>query len=426
MNHPDGRLVAEIVVRRADGEYRGSGYLMTATCILTAAHLVADATGIEARFHVDERTVPAVLQWHDLAADLAVLAVAPQRPEPHGRYGRIGDKASFVQVQFAGFPSWKLRSRPDGSVFRESHHAGGTIATLSNRRTGTFEITVPRPADGDTLTSWEAISGAVVWAGGCAVGVVTRHYTDEGGGRLEAARLDRYLKHGSGRAALVAVLGPAAAPESLIDITQTTLADAATTAENPTSWAMLALTAVIAAAVVTGLIAMITSNAIPDRFADSPVRPATDRPSSGNSATSRSSPPAPTTAAYAVDRIFLTDLPPAAGGSSVTRPVGTSGVLEMPCATADGVDRYRAVRYSLLKSYRSLQTHVTSGGAARSETKAQVEFIVDNIVVANRVLLRDQSADMDVSLTGKQTLELRLTCEEPAGKVTFERSYLTR
>jgi hypothetical protein len=122
----------------------------------------------------------------------------------------------------------------------------------------------------------------------------------------------------------------------------------------------------------------------------------------------------------------LTDLPPAAGGSQVNHPAGTSGVLEMPCATGGNGDRYRAVRYDLLGAYQRFTAHVTRAGSTRPEARAQIEVILDSTVKDRRTIRLGEEADVAASVAGGQQLELRLTCEEPAGTVTFTDARLTR
>jgi hypothetical protein len=101
-----------------------------------------------------------------------------------------------IEIQAAGFPRWKLRTGPDGRPYRDVHQAVGSVAVLSNRRSGTLEVTVEAPGeDPDKQVSpWEAMSGAAVWAGGRIVAVVAEHHRREGLGRLTAARLDRCLR----------------------------------------------------------------------------------------------------------------------------------------------------------------------------------------------------------------------------------------
>ncbi|MFI7336386.1 trypsin-like peptidase domain-containing protein [Streptomyces sp. NPDC050085] len=199
----DPHRLAEIIVECHTGRQRGSGYRITDGFVLTAAHVVADATSIVVRCDADRPTqwsAPATVTWSDKGVDLAVLAVPAPEGAPRAiapaRFGRIADdRPDVIDVRCAGFPLFKRRSR-DGASFREVHQADGTVAALSNLRTGTLELTVtPAGADPDPSTSpWSGMSGAAVWAGDRIVGVVAEHHRREGTGRLTAARMDHALR----------------------------------------------------------------------------------------------------------------------------------------------------------------------------------------------------------------------------------------
>ncbi|MFI6002043.1 trypsin-like peptidase domain-containing protein [Streptomyces sp. NPDC051366] len=200
----DPHRIAEVIVTTtAGGGRRGSGYLVGGTAVLTAFHVVAGAAEVLVRFDADrpgQWAAAAELAWSDPGTDVAVLSfTAPPgaAPVPSARFGRIGDdRHAVIDVHAAGFPLWKRRRGADGLQFRELHQADGTVAALSNLRTGTLEITVPAAAaDPDPAVSpWSGMSGAAVWAGQCLVGVVAEHHRGEGLGRLTAVRIDHTLQ----------------------------------------------------------------------------------------------------------------------------------------------------------------------------------------------------------------------------------------
>lgn len=199
----DPHRIAEVITETTHGSWRGSGYRISADTVLTAAHAVADATGIVVRCDADrpgEWSAPAAVTWAHKGSDLAVLTVVPPAAAPMvtepARFGRVADDRHAVfSVHAAGFPLWKQRRGPGGS-FRELHVADGTVTALSNLRTGTLEMTVP-PAGTDPdpgASPWAGMSGAAVWAGSRIIGVVAEHHRSEGMGRLTAVRLDQALR----------------------------------------------------------------------------------------------------------------------------------------------------------------------------------------------------------------------------------------
>ncbi|MEV7177502.1 trypsin-like peptidase domain-containing protein [Kitasatospora sp. NPDC093679] len=199
----DPHRIAEVIATSAAGRgRRGSGYRVGDTAVLTAWHVVAEAAEVRVRFDADRAgqwAAQAAVSWADPGTDLAVLSFTPPGAQsvPPARFGRIpDDRHAVVAVHAAGFPLWKQRRRADGRAFRELHQADGTVAALSNLRTGTLELTVPAAAaDPDPAVSpWSGMSGAAVWAGSRIVGVVAEHHRGEGMGRLTAARIDHALR----------------------------------------------------------------------------------------------------------------------------------------------------------------------------------------------------------------------------------------
>src|SRR5690242_8083167 len=73
--------IAEIIVSSVDRpERRGSGYRITSTGVITAAHVVAHSTRITVRFDADraeEWQIDAGVGWCDEATDLAILVIDP-------------------------------------------------------------------------------------------------------------------------------------------------------------------------------------------------------------------------------------------------------------------------------------------------------------------------------------------------------------
>lgn len=208
-HHPARERLAEIVVTRPGEEpTRGSGYLVAAGRVLTAFHVVREATSIgawlgapeelreEACLHVDVRSVVKVE-----AADLALLRVTGSGGRPvageRALVGRLDrDSATSVQAVAAGFPRHKLRPAPGrpGVRLREARYVWGSISGASNPKTRTYALEVRDPPDKDSEADrhspWEGMSGAAVWSGQRLIGIVGQHHPAEGPGTLTVRPID--------------------------------------------------------------------------------------------------------------------------------------------------------------------------------------------------------------------------------------------
>jgi hypothetical protein len=174
--HPYARLAVEVVARGR----RGSGYLVGEDTVLTAAQPVRRASRI--LIHLDaglpsEREAVAAVVWLDVDADLAVLrlgpGVGPVPPSPT-RYGRMTSRPSSLDVSTA---------------------LGPAVGTVVGASSDTLDIA--SEADRETC---RAMPGAVAFAGGLAVGVVTAR------DRYAVARLDHHLGHARSGRGLAALL----------------------------------------------------------------------------------------------------------------------------------------------------------------------------------------------------------------------------
>ena len=165
---------------------------------------------VQVRFNADrpdEWVTEGNVVWSDPAIDAAVVTITP-RPQDEGQvapveFGRVAERDAVLACSAMGFPRYKLRDDPappldDGrpSQYRDSAHAVGTIAVLSNRREGTLEVSVAPPErDPDPERSpWEGMSGAAVWSGGRIIGLVAEHHRSDGLDRLAATRVDRWYE----------------------------------------------------------------------------------------------------------------------------------------------------------------------------------------------------------------------------------------
>jgi Trypsin-like peptidase domain len=198
MDHPARARVAEIVVSRAGKEdTRGSGYVVSPGWVLTACHVVQDVTSIGVWLGAPPELVSEEGVGVDIgrvltvpAADLALLPLGELAGDPlcePALFGRLDrDPGPPVPVAAAGCPRFKLRPAPDrpGVLLRELDYAIGSIAALSDAKTGRFAFAVdvaPGPdSEPDKHSPWEGMSGAAVWASGRLIGVVGQHHPREG------------------------------------------------------------------------------------------------------------------------------------------------------------------------------------------------------------------------------------------------------
>src|SRR5690242_2026986 len=203
-----GRVAEVLVTLRGRGPgRRGSGYRISGSAVLTAAHVVRGAARVRVRFDADqpgEWITDAEVAWADDGVDAAVLTLAGgaagEEPAAEAGFGRVAATDAVLTCSAVGSPRFKLRTDPAGpgddspSQYRDSVHATGTIAVLSNRREGTLEVIVAAPERDDDpgRSPWEGMSGAALWSAGQLIGVITEHHRSDGLGRLAASRVDRW------------------------------------------------------------------------------------------------------------------------------------------------------------------------------------------------------------------------------------------
>ena len=205
----DPRRVAELLITPRDGGVgrRGSGYRVSASAVLTAAHVVGDAI-VRVRFNADrpnEWVTDGDVEWLDSASDVAIVILRDGADDDLApvSFGRVGDRDAVVPCTAVGFPLFKLRTdrgqvSDDGPPwrYRDTCHVSGSIAVLSNLREGTLEVSVHPPGqDLDQQQSpWQGMSGAAVWSAGRIIGMISEHHRSDGLGRLAATRVDRWYE----------------------------------------------------------------------------------------------------------------------------------------------------------------------------------------------------------------------------------------
>ncbi len=200
---PD-RVALIRITRRVGGrpeEFRATGYLINSKTILTAGHVLDDASDVSVEFFGGDDGEPVRVQpstrWSAQArfgVDIGILRVnhpkiRTTKPALIGRISRVDRK---VACGTAGFPAFKLRRRsadPRGAVkFRDMVRRDGRIMTLSNHRSRTVEVLVDPPGE-SSPRPWEGMSGAPIFVNGYIIGVVSEHHPDDGPGTLTGTLL---------------------------------------------------------------------------------------------------------------------------------------------------------------------------------------------------------------------------------------------
>lgn len=200
MRHSDPRVLELYARREAGGRYRaGTGYLLDNGLILTAAHVLADATGtIIVRRRGDSTDWHCAVVWrrhdtdHDfdgVQVDAALLRVVSRgwtglAESPPLSWGRLVTDQPAVPVVVAGFPAGMAARHDDGRlVLRDIAHGSGFL----NTRAGPdghllVTLTQPIPALPQQGLRWQGTSGAAVLVSGSVMGIVVAEVGSDGRG----------------------------------------------------------------------------------------------------------------------------------------------------------------------------------------------------------------------------------------------------
>ena len=159
----------------------GSGYLLAARLLLTAAHVVCPGgtalADVRVRAQSGELAAARVV-WHRHEGDVDVALVEITDPawvEPRWRqpvrWGRFVTRRPGQRCEAIGFPS--VVATPQR---RDSHHAEGRISPGSLIKAGlhAMEVDNPPAPPTDGRSWWAGMSGAAVLADGLLVAVVTK------------------------------------------------------------------------------------------------------------------------------------------------------------------------------------------------------------------------------------------------------------
>jgi len=178
----------------------GSGYLLGPTAVITARHCTRDkrtgmpAAALRAIRLSDGAQAPARLS--SASVDVAVLTVpdaaswqgtAGLCPPPFGQVDAT-HSGELYDCQAVGFPLWQLDPRQQHRAAAEVH---GVIRTTEGAESGVlilrdpllWDVAIPEsvtPEDRALGSAWGGLSGALVFHGGMALGVIIEHHPRQG------------------------------------------------------------------------------------------------------------------------------------------------------------------------------------------------------------------------------------------------------
>jgi len=199
-------VIAEFDATAAEPYRYGSGCIVRASTVLTAAHVVAGARMVTVR-SPDKRVYAATLDPRFVAdpsgggPDLALVEIDDDAFEPNlppmplGVVDRDSAMAEPVERCHAiGYPWFAEDPSPTG--VRETVDAIGVVPVASGLAEGVLSVVVsisPRPLPPQEValgtSEWAGMSGAPVVAGGYLLGVVSEHAPREGPSALTAVPL---------------------------------------------------------------------------------------------------------------------------------------------------------------------------------------------------------------------------------------------
>ncbi|MET8826156.1 NACHT domain-containing protein [Streptomyces sp. NPDC004610] len=180
---------------------QGSGVLLDAYIVLTAAHVVAGQDTAEVIHPAYGRPVPCKVAWASAELDVALLAadrvvIGGERAAPLGaiRYGRIATASPVPHCQIVGFPDIQ-RYGPHGTQGDELEYDQYAVSVLpmAGRVRDLLVCQLGQSAadeHGPARSPLAGLSGAPVFAGAVLLGVVTQVPRDRHHLRIEAVPVE--------------------------------------------------------------------------------------------------------------------------------------------------------------------------------------------------------------------------------------------
>ncbi|WP_342215102.1 serine protease [Nocardia abscessus] len=213
----------------------GTGYLVAAGLVLTAAHVVTTPEGdvyesISVNLPGCSPVSGTIVWWRkDVRVDAALIRLSLQQDEYISlpvRYGRFVTSQPNQHVEAIGFPRLqKVESA------RDQEHLAGLLSPATGAVSGRYEIisTAPRPAasSGDRASPWAGMSGAAAFSAGLLVGVVRSDRQAQHGARLTATPIAELFADEHFRRIIVDATGltPYCEPVELVDILESPYSD---------------------------------------------------------------------------------------------------------------------------------------------------------------------------------------------------------
>ena len=179
------------------GPAYGSGYRIGGRLVLTAAHLFPTGAGAcRVRSKGTFGAVPATVAWTAPGADIALVELPDTVAwcEPVS-FGTLPTGPEKIRFDLYGWPKWAQTTRPDENPKAGGRHIDGLIYLADTSPEGLLVLEPSRlpgaPAQGESGSDWEGISGAAVVCDGWVVAVQRQHQNPRRPVSLEAEPLAR-------------------------------------------------------------------------------------------------------------------------------------------------------------------------------------------------------------------------------------------